>query len=732
MSHSTGWQRVAAAGAALVAAGGWAGCTVGLPGEADPACVLDGADAESERWPGYPYPFDDFKQDIAPILVADCAAGGCHGPAAPPAGGSGGFTVYERAASGGCDLVRTFKQFRAVADLTDPPRSRILHALRGGGLTGDVPHPLDYTEAEGGEARLDAIAAFIAEASATCVADGGCAADVRDFFAHEVFQRDIQPGLDQAGCAASAACHAQPDGQAGFALPVEPAPDSPEMDAARRMAASRVSLDAEPRATVFYAKAANRHGGGASTPVDDATAEAIEGWIAAAIDARGQRDDLGCANPAVLDLDVFRDDILPILRGDVDLNGGDGTATGCTRGPCHGQAHPGGLTLVATDPPEAQLASFACFVSLTSPASSQVLLCPRGDRRCQVSPHPGDRIFADTVDDLNYTRILSFLFSAVTESTPLDFAFYARRINPMFDTQNAVEDGAPGLTCADTTSCHGVARAGLDPPNGANLGIVAGAGDSPRELRANFTEVSAFIDFVSPEQGALFLYPTNQIADPDNPGSTGVDHPGGADFAVDSRFARDIVTFSRGLRPDRDGFQPSWLVAGDYQGASDIDSETPIDEDAVMPVLFDPSGGGELAGEWDALFAGAAEVDVGAFLGGTPGGGRVAYAVAYLVNTTTTTRSVDVELGSINQARLRVGEAIQDIAPGGTARSRVDVPPSRASDAPVGTRVLIKLFEDEARGGMRFTLRLLRAGGDRPYTDAGGELLIKLSPRGGI
>jgi hypothetical protein len=712
---------------------GWVGCTADVASTSS-ECILDGGDAESERSPGYPYEFQIFRSDIAPLLAADCTAAGCHADAPPPGGGNGVFTVFATADES-CDRVRTFKQFRAKVDLTVPSSSRILFALRGGALTGDVPHPLDYRSSDGGEAKLETIEAFIDAASRTCIEGGGCAPDVRDYFDYEVFQTVIQPGLaaagDGAGCSA-AGCHAPPDGQSGFSLAADPARDSAAMQAAYQAVKARISLDADPRATTFYAKATVVHGGGASTTVDADTADAILAWIGKAIDARGDGDDLGCANPAVLDLGVFRDEILPILRGDRDLNGGGGIATGCTRPTCHGEARPGALTLLETDSPEDQLANFACFVSLTSPASSQLLLCPRKDSRCIVSPHPGDRIFGGATDDLNYQRLLSYLFSAVTETTPIDFAFYALRINPIFDTRNAVQGGEPGLTCADTNECHGITEAGDQPPNRANLAIIQGAGSDMNRLRANFTEASAFINFLSPDQSSLFLYPTDEIADVDNPAATGVHHPGGLDFAVDSGFARDILSFAQGLRPDADGFQRSWLIAGDFQGATSVDDPTAIDEDAVRPFVFDDTGGGELAGRWDGLFSDAQLVDVGAFLTGNPGGGRLAYAAAYLYNTTTTEREVDIELHAVNQARLLVGDTILDIPAGGTATTRVDLPSTRASDAPTGTLLLVKLFESPADGAMRFSIRLLRAGGDRPYTDAGGELLVKLGPRGGI
>ena len=725
---------IAAIAAIAVAAGG---CLGEVPGGVnDPSCVLDGADGENERSPGYPYDFDVFKRDIAPLLVADCVTGACHASAPRPAGGNGGFTVYA-GEDEECSRVQTFKQLRDKVDLTRPAESRILYALEGGALTSDIPHPLDYTAVDGGQAKLDTITAFISAANETCVAGGGCSPDVRDYFDYAAFQSSIQPGLDAAGgtgCSTGVSCHQPPAGQSGFALIPEPAADSADMKANYDAVRSRISLDADPRATLLYAKATVPHAGGVSTVVDGDTAEAIEAWIEAAIRARGEGDDLGCVNPAKLDLDVFEDDILPILNGERDLNDPEGTgvSTGCTRGPCHGQQRPGSLTLDPGDPLETQLANFACFVSLTSPSSSQVLICPRKDARCVKNPHPGERIFDDAADDLNYQRVLSYLFSSVTEATPIDFAFYARRINPIFDNQEAVEGGGQGRTCADVGLCHGVPLEDQVPPNGSNFGILPVAGENVNRLRANYTEACSFINFIRPELSSLFLYPTNEIANPDNPGSLGIVHAGGTDFAIDSRFALDIQTFARGLRPDAEGFQRNWLVGGAFQGAGDIDDEVGVDEDAARPQIFDLSGGGELAGKWDGLFDDEAEVDVGGFLRGEVGGGRIAYAVAYLVNVTSAPREVDVELTSINQARILAGDGIAEIEPGGTVTVTVTVPSSRASEQPTGTRVLVKLLEAPADGGMRFRVRLLRAGTDDIYDDEGGEIIIKLGPLGGI
>jgi hypothetical protein len=711
--------------AALVAG---AGCTGQVPLRLVDDCALDGNDAENERSPGYPYDFQTFKQDIAPVLAADCATGGCHGEAEPPAGSNGGFVVFAGADVDSCARVKTFKEFRDKVDLTTPAASRMIFALEGGELTGNVRHPLDYTASEDGQAALDAIVAFIEQASATCVAGGGCAPDVRDYFDLARFQDEVQPGLDAAGCSA-AGCHQPPDGQRGFALPASPERDSPEMQASYDAVTSRISLDADPRATLLFVKATQSHSG--STAIDQQTADALVAWIAAAVAARGDGDDLGCANPAQLDLAVFRDEILPILRGDVNLNpGGDqGIATGCTREPCHGQPRPGSLMLIPTDPPEMQLANFACFVSLTSPVSSQVLLCPRNHPGCAKSPHPGDQLLVG-VDDLNYQRLLSFLFSAVTEVTPLDLAFYVRRIEPMFDDRGAVEGSA--VTCADTSQCHGIAAAGGAAPNGANLAIIRGPAGDMNRLKANFTEASAFINFLSPDQSSLFLYPTNEIANLDNPAATGFDHPGGADFAADSSFAQNILTFAQGLRPDSDGFQRSWLVAGAYPGSGGTGQETSVDEETVTPIILDESVGTALAGKWDALFEEGPEVDIARFLGGEVGSGRVAYAVSYLYNTTATDLDLDVELSSQGDARFYVGDDRADVAAGETFRVALTIGPSRASEAPTGTRILVKLFDDPARSGMSFSVRLFHAGTNRVLDGQTRELIVKLGPRGGV
>ncbi len=251
-------------------------------------------------------------------------------------------------------------------------------------------------------------------------------------------------------------------------------------------------------------------------------------------------------------------------------------------------------------------------------------------------------------------------------------------------------------------------------------------------LKANFTEASAFINFLSPDQSSLFLYPTNEIADLDNPAATGFPHPGGADFATDSSFAQDILTFAQGLRPGGDGYQRSWLVAGAYPGSGGIGQETSVDEETVTPIIFDESVGTALAGKWDALFEEGDEVDIARFLGGEVGSGRVAYAVAYLYNTTASDLDLDVELSSQGDARFYVGDDRADVAAGETFRVALTIPPSRASESPTGTRILVKLFDAPEQSAMRFSVRLFHAGTERVLDGQTRELIVKLGPRGGV
>src|SRR5262249_52214649 len=163
--------------------------------------------------------------------------------------------------------------------------------------------------------------------------------------------------------------------------------------------------------------------------------------------AAGNPTDPGNSNPSCVpvekfNLGVFQKEILPILTGDLDLNRADhvGNHIGCVFGSCHGTDRgPGTLTLKRDADPATNLQNFACFVSRSSPGSSEIVTCP-SNAACRRSPHPGQEVFQGA-QDLNYQKVLGFVYGANVASSPLDFAFFVRKINPIFNDFNAVEAG---------------------------------------------------------------------------------------------------------------------------------------------------------------------------------------------------------------------------------------------------------------------------------------------------
>lgn len=746
-------ERICLRGTLLAALIGFAGCGGETPdGTVDPNCALDDPDGdEGEKSPGHPFSFELFRNDVVPILVAGCATAGCHAPGTPPQGGNGNFQVWAGAVDNDCDRVQTFKSARDQIDLANPAASRLHVAITTGQTAGAV-HPASVMLGNVQQGDADKILSFIMNANATCSAEGTCGGapeEQVDFYDYEVFKTDVQPAINAANCSAGTGCHAAPATAArGFIL-IPNATAEADMDANYDSVKTRISLQNldDPTDALFYFNAVTPHAGGVSTQIAAGDRAAVEAWIQAAITAfdNSAIPDTGCADPALLDVRVFEDDILPILRGEVDLNNrnDDGTATGCTRGPCHGRPIPGGMSLIPTAPIEEQLANFACFVNLASPSSSPVVQCPQNLLGCPKYPHPGDKVF-DDADDLNYQALLSFLFSTSnTNNIPLDLAFFARRVNPTFDDVNAVDAGAQNRTCASTDACHGVQAEGLVPPNGSNFGIIPNAGNNLNVLKINFVEAAAFTNFIEANQSSLFLYPTGQIFNEDNPAATGLLHPGcnsevgGGCFPIDSVFATNMLTFAAGLTPDPNtGDQLNWLIAGDFQGIVDIDDNTPVDEDNERPALFDRSGGQELAGRWDAVFFdeavavnGEQVVDVNAFLDGVAGNGRAAFANAYVFNATAVRQELKFVLTSVNDTRIYVGNSIAEGDAGETVTLTTFLEPSRAGEQPEILRVLVKLFEEVGQQELNFNLKILDEN-NQPF-DA-QEIIIKLNDAGSI
>ncbi|HTM20770.1 MAG TPA: hypothetical protein VL172_09690 [Kofleriaceae bacterium] len=704
-----------------------AGCFGGPPGGGsgdddldDPECQLD---TEGEHTPGYPFDMQKYESDVLPAVTGTCGAAGCH--AAPD--GQGSFDVWSDAAIGNCDYARTFNALARNTDLATPTNSAIYVAISGG----DPAHPVTYPE---GDARREAILAFVSDASERFLADGGGgdpAPPGASPYDYDVFQSDIQPILDTAedkGCTTSG-CHGS--GAGGFTLVAAPAANSADMEANFAAVTRRGNLD-DPGSSLFYLQATNRHGSGNSAVVSAAQATTILGWIedAKANAGNGGGDTANCAPIDHFNLGVFRSEILPILSGDIDHNapGGAGTGAGCMAGVCHGADRgPGALSLIPTADPADLLQQFACFVDLAAPSSSEILACPLDDPRCRRYPHPGQDVFSGP-EDLNFQRILAFIYGSKLEASPVDFAYFVRKVNPIFNDINAVEGGAQGRGCSDTVACHGVSLAGQPPPNGSDFPIIANAADQAR-LSYNFVAATGFINFVDPDDSSLFLYPTNEIANvADHPLATGLPHPGGADFAPDSAEASAILEWAAGLRPDDDGFVRNWLVAGDYP-ATQIADQTLVNEAAITPAIFDSSFGSFNNGKWDGLFSADQAVDLDQAFPRAATSGRVAYATVYAINTLPTELRVQLQIASDNPVRIYVGNVLvaQNDAAGG-ATAIATLPPAGGN---TGVRLLVKILQRADDPTFSFTARTRDELGNL-VTRQTGELVFVLGPNGGI
>jgi len=213
------------------------------------------------------------------------------------------------------------------------------------------------------------------------------------------------------------------------------------------------------------------------------------------------------------------------------------------------------------------------------------------------------------------------------------------------------------------------------------------------------------------------------------PLATGLPHPGGADFAVDSNEARLILEWAHGLRPDAQGFVRNWLVAGDY-AAGLITDVTPINEAAAEPAIFDPTGAPQFNnGEWDGLFSVEELVDLNQAFPRDATTGRVAYAVVYAVNTTSLDINALITIDSPNAMRIYVGPTLVAQSAGGETTAVANLPSYSVSKAP--TRILIKLFQRAGDDEFAFTARLQDELGNL-LTNATGEVILTLGPEGGI
>jgi hypothetical protein len=698
----------------LNAACGDSGPENGKPADtSDPACQIQ---SQGEASPGYPFNIQMYTSEVLPLLSGSCASAGCHGPPQ----GTKGFTVWPAAAPGNCDFAKTFNTLTQFIDLNNPDNSSVFLAVNGA-----LPsHPVKLPA---GDPKLATLKAYITDAAQTFQTGGGGrqpAPPGASPFDYNVYQQTIQPMLDNAGGSGCSVTGCHGTGAAGFTLKRQPAAGSADMEANFLAVTQRTNL-ASPATSLIYVKATTTHGGGSPT-ISATEAQQLLAWISAAGQNSGGQDP-NCAPVANFNAAVFRDEILPILRGEIDLNnrGDTRNLTGCTRAACHGADRPpGSLVIKPTADPADALRAFACFVNTTNPVASEILLCPLDDPRCRRNPHPGQEVFSGA-DDLNYQRILAYIYSAAQVSSPLDFAFFVRRVNPIFNDLNAVEGGAQGRTCADTQACHGVNVATQSAPNGSNFPLIPNAGD-PGRLTFNFVSAASFVNFLNPQESSLFLYPTNEIADVlEHPLATGLPHPGGTDFAVDSREAQTILAWAAGLRPDAAGFQRNWLVAGDYPAAQ-ITDLTFVDERTAAPKIFDPTGAPQFNnGQWEGLFSDAANVDLNLVFPRAQTTGRVAFAAAYIINISPVPITAQMEFDSQNALKVYVAQQAVAQSNGGPVAALATLPPG------VPTRVLVKVFQRANDAQFAFSTRLRDEFGNL-LTDQTGELVIKLSPDGGI
>lgn len=681
--------------------------------------------AEVESRPGYPFGPGTFRDQVWPILAEHCAGAGCHG--APS--GVAGFTVWPLS-DDSCDFASTFNAVYSKTDFrNDPKNSRVYASVTGSNPNHPALPALD-------QAALDVILDYVTSAYDTYLADSG-PIDASELFDAAAYQAEIAPALTDAGCM-SGACH-HPDQAAGdFSLPPDPAPDSDEMAASMAAVIKLIDFstgqDGAPLARI-YVRATDNHGGVALAAAD---AEALLAWIKGGLPPGDEPPPPGCSDSARFDLAVFRDELMPMLNGDIDFNDLDSgrNTTGCTRGPCHGQDRgPGSLFLSEEAPAEDNLRRFACFVDTVNPSASQILACPLGHPRCAYGDHPGDDIFSG-VEDRNYQRLLSYLYSSALETSPLDFAYFVRRVNPIFNDRDSVYDGALGLSCASVGLCHGKPAPDQPPQNNSNFGIVPET-TSEEALVLNFLAAASFSYFPDPTQSSLILYPTDEISNrADNPFATGIHHPGGEDFAIDDPEAKTIIEWAGGLRPDAEGFVRSWLIAGDF-GATDIGDEPIADEATVEPRIFQRSGQSVQynSGEWDGLFSDTAFIDLNDPAQGFPRDAakdRIAYAAVWIINADSKDLEVTLRVRSPNDVKLYAGDQFNVGRDGAGTSLKVTLPSYGQSQTL--TRVLVKVLQlTDGTGENRFgfDLAIEDKDGD-PLTASSRQLVLKLGPEGGI
>lgn len=691
----------------------------------DPKCQLDVAD---ETDPTHPDGFDInvFNTTIQPLIISKCTVGACHDSSAihPNQNMIPEDQLYKiwtdakadapPGSAAACNNIQNFNAFIHQTDYANPANSLVLQKASGavahGGLIvfkSDAPEYktiLDFLTAA--QALRDA------DAPPTTGPPNG------QYFDKEAFASVIQPLLDSSAntCSSGGGCHGAPGSLGNNAFALVANATGADLDANFASVVGKVNLKDTAGSTIYF-QATNSHE--ASPVMSSADAADLLDWIQDAAEAKcnvreGCQDDTpvtGCIPAEQFNALAFENEILPILAGQFDYNDPNNDnpiATGCTRPTCHGDPQfdtEGSMYLGGT--PEESLASFGCFVNLTNPAFSQVLLCPLDSGNCIKAPHPGGQIFQNGADDLNYQRIASYI-AASSNAPPYDFAFFAEKINPLFLTPNA-----DNQTCADPGLCHGVSAPGEVPPNGSDFPILGGS--SVTSLTYNFIQAASFANFFDAANSPLLLYPTDTIGEL-VPGDI---HPPGAVIDINSQEAIDIQTWAQGLRLNDQGFNFNWLVAGEFLSADDV-NESPLEnlEDASFnPRDFEPSQGvGECQGnpcEWQGFFSDVQDINLNLddFFPRDVSVDRIAYAIAYVVNISgqdLDNSTILVNTVAPNELKVYVNGVQAGVAVGGvtTATASANFPTITVGDDAIATPVVIKIFQPAGEDGNNFTFNV--------------------------
>ena len=669
---------------------------------------------------------------ILPSYVNDTCLG-CHDSTLPSPFGN--FRIWANALTDPCGRIRQFNENEGLTDLEQPEQSRIYTIM-----TDPVrAHPIQWAP---DSSEATALLGFIQAASDLKFPTGQPPPDpggpppvAANPFDYAVYESAINPMLDNPSAAltcSAAACHGGPNGLAGFRLNPGAVAGSPEMEqnfATVTAIATTNGGDADE--ALIYRKATVQHSG--SNTINAEEAVALSDFIIA-----GNDTPLGdCANPSNYSLSVFEGEIQPILFGQVDYNDvNDNRNQGCSRGACHGNLNRQGGALVISEELSAaeNLAAVLCFVNEENPPASDLLLCPTDSPGCSRGNHPGRDIFRDAADE-NYARLLNFLLASRSASTPIDFSFFAAVINPIFSDESIIENG--GTQTCDNNACHGVAVLGQAAPGGSNFPLISNAGNNLNASEVNFNASRNFTNFVNPFAASMFLYPTNEIANPDNPFASGLAHPGGQIFAPDSETALTLLRWAGGLRTDDDdGAVLDWMVLGDF-GANDLNDTTGLrNEETVFPQFGDFGGGLDNGGDWVVFTVApdndpnnAVEIDLNDEFGGTVVS-RAVYAAAYVVNISDNPVQARLTVASSNEVRIYVDQNIAaEVVAGGAGTAFLNVPPF--SEGGQSVRVLLKIFQDpNVSADLAFTATLEDADG-QPLDANDGRVVIKLGPEEG-